>query len=61
MIIWTNSEIEINNETLHYKEWHDKGILFLEHIFDFRFGKFFSLDNMQFPYCIVIIKILTVS
>ena len=31
MIIWNNSEIRINNETLYYKMWHDKGIIYLEH------------------------------
>jgi len=51
LIIWNNSEIKINNETLYYKEWHEKGILYLEYIFDFRPGKFYS----KHLYLIVII------
>jgi len=50
IIIWNNSDIKINNETLYYKNWHEKGFLYLEHIFDFRLGKFYSFDNMQYLY-----------
>jgi len=46
--IWNNSDIKINNETLYYKNWHEKGILYLEHIFDFMLSKFYSFDNMQY-------------
>jgi len=48
MIIWNNSEIKINKGTLYYKEWHEQGILYLEHIFNFRLNKFNYFDNVQF-------------
>jgi len=57
MIIRNNSEIKINNATLYYKEWHEQGILYLEHIFDFRLNKFIILTtcNFSIKYLIVII------
>ena len=49
-IIWNNSEIKLNNKTLYYKDWHERGVLYLEHIFDFRTNAFYSFENIQFLY-----------
>ena len=38
-ILWNNSDI-INN-TFFYKDWTDKGIHFIEHVYDFRTKTFF--------------------
>ena len=55
-IIWNNSEIKNNNKTFYYKDWHERGVLYLEHIFDFRTNAFYSFQNMQFLYQIQLIS-----
>ena len=51
-IIWNNSNIKkiSNNKLFYYKHWFRKGILFLEHIFDFRHKTFYSFEQMKFLY-----------
>ena len=49
-IIWNNSDIKVNNESLYYKQWHEKGVLYLEHIFDFRINRFYTFDLIQYLY-----------
>ena len=38
-IIWNNSQIKCNNKILFYHDWYEKGIKFIEHIYDFRIQK----------------------
>ena len=49
-IIWNNSNIKCNAQTFYYKQWHERGILYLEHIFDFRVRTFYTFNNIQYLY-----------
>ena len=46
-IIWNNSQIRSDNKVLFYREWFERGIKFLEHIYDFRTKQFFTLGQLQ--------------
>jgi len=47
-ILWNNSTIEQNNQnTFFYSNWFNRGIKFLEHIFDFRSKTFYNFDTFQ--------------
>ena len=47
-IVWNNSKIKLNNtKTLFYKAWYDKGIKFIEHLFDFRSKQFYTFEQMK--------------
>ena len=41
-ILWNNSYIKNKNEILFYKEWHDKGVTLIEHVYDYRIKTFLS-------------------
>ena len=51
-IIWNNSQIKCNNKVLFYLDWFEKGIKFIEHIYDFRFRKFHTIEQLQNLYSI---------
>ena len=34
-IIWNNSYIKCDNNIIYYKKWHEKGIKYIEHIYDY--------------------------
>ena len=46
-IIWNNSYIKCNNNIIYYKEWHDKGIKYIEHIYDYRSNTFYDFNTLQ--------------
>ena len=46
-IIWNNSQIKCNNKILFYHDWYEKGIKLIEHIYDFRVQRFYSLEQLQ--------------
>ena len=46
-IIWNNSKIKCNSKVLFYRDWYEKGIKFIEHIYDFRQRKFHTLEQLQ--------------
>ena len=46
-IIWNNSYIKCDNNIIYYKEWHDKGIKYIEHIYDYRSNTFFYFNTLQ--------------
>ena len=47
-IIWNNSYIKCDNNIIYYKEWHEKGIKYIEHIYyDYRSNTFYNFDNLQ--------------
>ncbi len=46
-IIWHNSNIKNENNTLFYPEWHTKGIMYVKHIYDFRIKQFYSFNNLK--------------
>ena len=49
-IIWNNSQIKCNNKILFYHDWYEKGIKLIEHIYDFRIQKFYTLEQLQHLY-----------
>ena len=34
-IIWNSSYIKFINTIIYYKKWHEKGIKYIEHIYDY--------------------------
>ena len=46
-IIWNNSYIKCDNNIIYYKERHEKGIKYIEHIYDYRSNTFYNFDNLQ--------------
>ena len=46
-IIWNNSQIRSDNKVLFYRWWFERGIKFLEHIYDFRTKQFYTLGHLQ--------------
>ena len=52
IIIWNNSDIKTNAETLFFETWYEKGIYLLEHLFDFRTKSYYSFEQMKFLYSI---------
>ena len=47
--LWYNHNIKVGGVTIYYKSWYDKGILFLNDLFDTD-GNFFSLEKFQDTY-----------
>ena len=45
-IIWNNQLIQIQNNTIIYKAWLDKGISNIEHIYDYRQKLFYCFQNI---------------
>ena len=45
-IIWNNRDIQINNQTLLYKHWLNKGIKHIEHIYDYRTKEFYTFTKI---------------
>ena len=39
--------ITLNNKTFFYKSWYDKGLKYVEHVFDFRINQFYSFENFK--------------
>ena len=50
IIIWHNSEIKIENKTVFFQIWHDKGIKYVEHLFEFRTRSFYTFEDFKFLY-----------
>ena len=49
-IVWNNSHIKLNNKVVFYKHWVDRGIKYIEQLYDDRTNDFYTLDNFQFIY-----------
>ena len=49
-IIWHNSDIKIGNKTIFYPTWLDKGIKYIEHLFDFRTKTFYTFNDFKHIY-----------
>ena len=45
-IIWNNKHIQIQNNTIIYNAWLDKGIRNIEHIYDYRQKEFYSFQQI---------------
>ena len=39
--------IKCDNNIIYYKEWHEKGIKYIEHIYDYRSNTFYIFNNLQ--------------
>ena len=48
--IWNNAKVKINNKTVFYREWYDKGIIHFESIFDYRSKTFYTFDFFSYLY-----------
>ena len=46
-ILWNNSYIKNKHDTLFYNKWFDKGVTFIEHIYDYRVKTFLSFQDFQ--------------
>ena len=51
-ILWNNSFIKNNNSTIFYKPWYDKGIIYIDQIFDSRHKLFFTFQHMKNVYAL---------
>ena len=40
--LWNNSKIKIQNKTFFKKDWYDRGIQHIEHIYDYRKNEFYQ-------------------
>ena len=46
-IIWNNKEIRVGENTIFYENWYNRGLQYLEQIYDFRVGRFFNFQTFQ--------------
>ena len=44
-IIWNNSKIKVQNKTLFNKKWFERGIQYIEHIYDYRKKDFYCFKD----------------
>ena len=49
-IIWNNSEIKCDVETIFYKDWYEKGIKFVEHFSDFRINNYYDFKTIRYMF-----------
>ena len=49
-IIWNNSFIKNENKTFYYKKWFEKGIKYIEHIFNIRQKVFYTFQHIKTLY-----------
>ena len=47
-IIWNNSNItDQNKKTFFYHKWYDRGIKFIDHIYDYRIQRFYNFSEFK--------------
>ena len=47
-IIWNNSNItDKNKKTFFYHQWYDRGIKFIDHIYDYRIQRFYNFSEFK--------------
>ena len=44
-ILWNKSNIKIQNKPLFKKDWYDRGIPYIEHIYDYRKNEFYQFKD----------------
>ena len=49
-VIWNNSEFKVNGKLIFHREWFEKGIKYIEHLFDFRTKTYYSFEQMKYLY-----------
>lgn len=47
IILWNNADITINGSTIYYDSWSEKGIKFVQHIFDYRTKEYYTFEEMK--------------
>ena len=45
-ILWNNKNIQINKKSIIYKSWYEKGIKYIEHIYDYRKKEFYNFVQL---------------
>ena len=55
--IWNNSDIKCSNNSLYFKQWQEKDIKCIDHIYDNRSKQFITLKNCKI-YMTYLIKII---
>ena len=45
-IVWNNSHITLNNKVVFYKHWLDRGIKYIEQLYDDRTNDVYTFDNL---------------
>ena len=46
-IIWNNSDIKCSNTILYNKQWQERGIKYIEHIYDYKIKQFCNFEELQ--------------
>ena len=49
-IIWNNKSIKINNKSIFYEDWYKIGVKFIQQLYDYRNGTFFTFNDMKYLY-----------
>ncbi len=50
-IIWHNTRIKgTDNKTIFYKDWYNKGIMYIKHIYDYRIKEFYNFNHLTYLY-----------
>jgi len=49
-IIWNNTNIKSNSKPFMFCDWLNKGIVFIEHLYDYRKKQFYSFSEIQTLY-----------
>ena len=49
-IIWNNTNIKSNTKPFMFYNWLERGITFIEHIYDYRNKRFYSFNEVQALY-----------
>ncbi len=45
-IIWNNTNIKHQNKTIFFKEWYDRGIIYVEQLYDYRAKRFLQFTEV---------------
>ena len=49
-LLWNNSNIRSGDFVLYYKTWYEKGIKYIEQLYDFRNKEFYSFEHFKYLY-----------
>ncbi|KAH3804322.1 hypothetical protein DPMN_132606 [Dreissena polymorpha] len=49
-ILWNNKDITSNNKTFFYKDWFERSIKYVDHLYDNRIKDFYSFNNICYIY-----------
>ena len=46
-ILWNNSNIKVNGNPIFIKDWYNRGIKYVDHLYDFRSKKFYGFTQVK--------------